>query len=219
MAKRGRHMRRIALFVEGDCERGDARQKTLPEFFHKWLDPQLPDLSRVGIQAVKFQGVSDFLDNVGKKVELYLTEQRANFIVGLVDLHGIPADRIDLSEYGTINQKVFAARKHIRNLVPRQFRDRFHQHFAVHEIEAWLLAYPEKWPTNVRKKIQRRLPEQVNFNEPPAKFLKNILGGKYKKTVYAKNIFPVVDPQIAIDKCPFLKLLVEDLLEIAKRLQ
>lgn len=32
--------RRIGLFVEGDTERGDARQKTLPVFFHKWLDPQ-----------------------------------------------------------------------------------------------------------------------------------------------------------------------------------
>lgn len=59
----------------------------------------------------------------------------------------------------------------------------------------------------------------MNSNEPPAKFLKRILDGRYKKTVYAKNLFPIVDPQIAIDKCPFLKLLADDLLEIAKRLQ
>ena len=59
----------------------------------------------------------------------------------------------------------------------------------------------------------------MNSNEPPAKFLKRILDGRYKKTVYAKNLFPIVDPQIAIDKCPFLKLLADDLLEIAKRPQ
>ena len=100
MAKRGPHKRRIALFVEGDSERGDARRKTLPIFFHKYLDPKLPDLSKVGIQAVKFQGVSDFLDNLGKKVELYLAELRANFVVGLVNLYGIPPDRIDLSRFG-----------------------------------------------------------------------------------------------------------------------
>jgi len=34
----------------------------------------------------------------------------------------------------------------------------------------------------------------------------------------ARNIFPFVDPRIAIDKCPFLRLLANDLLEIAKRL-
>ncbi|MCH8047619.1 MAG: hypothetical protein IID44_28330 [Planctomycetes bacterium] len=53
----------------------------------------------------------------------------------------------------------------------------------------------------------------------PAKFLKKLLGSTYKKSVYAKNIFPNVDPQIAIDKCPYLKLLADDLLRVAKRLQ
>ena len=219
MARAAPRMRRIALFVEGDSERGDARRKTLPEFFHKWLDPKLPTSSKVGIRAVRFQGVSDFLADVGPKVELYLTERRANFIVGLVDLYGLPPDRIDLSKCTSTCEKVIAARKHIRELVPRKFRDRFHQHFAVHEIEAWLLAYPERWPPNVRDQIRKRPPEQVNFTEPPAKFLKRILGGRYKKTVHAKNLFPTVDPQVAVDHCPFLKLLADDLLEIANRLQ
>jgi hypothetical protein len=89
----------------------------------------------------------------------------------------------------------------------------------VHEVEAWLLAYPDKFPANIRPQITKRRPENVNFNEPPAKFLKRLMGGAYKKTVYAKNIFPFVDPQIAIDRCPFLRLLANDLLEIAKRLQ
>ena len=205
--------RRIALFVEGDTER------TLPAFFHKWLDPQLPEKSKVGITAVKFQGVSNFLDEVPKKVESYLNEGRANFVVGLVDLYGIPSYRIDLSTYASIRQKVSAARRYIRHLVPSQLRDRFRQHFAVHEVEAWLLAYPERWPATVREQIQKRPPEQVDFKEPPARFLKRILGGRYKKTVHAKNLFPEVDPQSAIDTCPFLKLLAEDLLTIAKRLQ
>jgi len=211
--------RRIALFVEGDTERGDACRKTLPAFFHKWLDPQLPQMSKVGITAVKFQGVSNFLDELARKVELYLDERRANFVVGLVDLYGIPTHRIDLSKHASIRQKVSAAREYIRNLVPSQFRARFRQHFAVHEVEAWLLAYPERWPVTLREQIQRRPPEEVDFNEPPAKFLKRILGGRYKKTVLAKNLFREVDPQSAIEKCPFLRLLAEDLLDIAKRLQ
>ena len=143
-------MRRIALFVEGDTERGDARRKTLPTFFHKWLDPQLPEGARVGISAVNFRGVSNFLDDLPKTIRLYLNERRANFVVGLVDLYGLPPDRIDLSGCASIKEKVSVARQYIRNLVPAQFRDRFRQHFAVHEVEAWLLAYPEKWPAGVR---------------------------------------------------------------------
>ena len=149
---------------------------------------------------------------------LYLSAG-ANFVVGLVDLYGIPSNRVDLSRHSSIKQKVSAARGYIHNLVPSRFRTRFHQHFAVHEVEAWLLAYPERWPAEVRGQIKKRPPEQVNFDEPPAKFLKKILGGKYKKTVYGKNLFPVVDPQSAIDKCPFLRLLAEDLLAIAKCLR
>mgnify|MGYP001105477887 CR=1 FL=1 len=212
-------MRRIALFVEGDTERGDARRKTLPTFFHKWLDPRLPKGARVGIVPRRFQGVSEFLDDLPKTVRAYLDRGQANFVVGLVDLYGLPPDRIDLSGCASIKEKVSKARQYIRNLVPAEFGNRFRQHFAVHEVEAWLLAYPEKWPPEVRDQIKKRPPERVNFKEPPAKFLKRILGGRYKKTVYAKNLFPNVDPQQAIDKCPFLKLLAEDLLEIARRLQ
>ena len=42
MSKPLRKARRIALFVEGDTERGDARRRTLPTFFHRWLDPNCP---------------------------------------------------------------------------------------------------------------------------------------------------------------------------------
>ena len=171
MSKSLRKVRRIALFVEGDTERGDARRRTLPTFFHRWLDPQLPAMSRVGIIPVKFQGVSNYLDDLGQKVGLYLDNDRANFVFGLVDLYGIPPDRIDLSRYTTIPEKVKAARVYIRGLVPQQYQDRFHQHFAVHEVEAWLLAYLEQWPAEVQGQLRKRPPEQVNFNEPPARFL------------------------------------------------
>lgn len=219
MAKLHQKSRRIALFVEGDTERGDARRKTLPQFFHKWLDPQLPEQSRVGIQAINFRGVSNYLDDLPKAVEFHLTERRANFVFGLVDLYGLPPDRFDFSDCTNVREKVVVARKVIRDIIPTEFAKRFRQHFSVHEIEAWLLAYPERFPAEVRSQITKRRPEEVNFKEPPAKFLKRILGGAYKKTVYAKKIFPFVDPTIAIEKCPFLRLLADDLLDIAKRLQ
>ena len=70
----------------------------------------------------------------------------------------------------------------------------------------------EQWPAEVCGQLKKRSPEQVKFNEPPARFLKRILGGRYKKTTTAMNLFPRVDPQVAIDRCPHLKLLAEDLL-------
>jgi hypothetical protein len=206
--------RRIALFLEGETER------SLPPFIHRWLDPQLPAGRKVGITPVKFHGVSNYLDDLPKKVKSYLDDGRANLVVGLVDLYGIPADRVDLSRHAAVRDKIVAARDYMRGLVPKECRDRFRQHFAVHEVEAWLLAYPEELSKEkeIQAQIKKRPPEQVNFNEPPAKFLKGILH-KYKKTVTAMNLFPKVDPQIAIDKCPYLKQFMEDLLSLAKRLQ
>jgi hypothetical protein len=211
--------RKIALFVEGDSERGDARRSTLPVFFHRWLDPQLPDQSKVGITAEKFHGVSNYLDDLAQKVEIFLSDRGANFVIGLVDLYGLPPNRVDLSKCSSLQDKIATARATITRLVPEKYRNRFRQHFAVHEVEAWLLAYPDAWPAAVRDQILKRHPEQVNFNEPPAVFLKRILGGRYKKTVSAKNLFPTIDPKVAIEKCPNLKLLADDLLAIAKALQ
>jgi Domain of unknown function (DUF4276) len=219
MNKRSQTRRRIALFVEGQTERGDARRRTLPGFFHKWLDPQLPRASRVGITAVSFQGVSNFLDDLPQKVAMYLENNQANFVFGLIDLYGIPQARVDLSQYPTTQKKVEAARAYVRSLVPSEYSNRFRQHFAVHEVEAWLLAYPERWQPELRSQIAKRPPETVNFDEPPAKFLNRLHRGHYKKTTTAMNLFPIVDPKIAVDKCPYLKLLMEDLLRVSQILQ
>ena len=121
MAQMHQKSRQIALFVEGDSERGEGRRKTLPTFIHNWLDPQLPEAGKVGIRAVKFQGVSNYLDDLAQKVVLYLDEGLANFVVGLVDLYGIPANRIDLSKYVKVREKISAARQFMRSLVPQQY--------------------------------------------------------------------------------------------------
>ena len=75
----------IALFVEGKTE-----FKSLKPFFHKWLDPRLPEGSKVGFVPVNFSGVSKFIDGLAQRVHLYLEEYMADFVFGLIDLHGIP---------------------------------------------------------------------------------------------------------------------------------
>ncbi len=205
--------RRIALFVEGETE------LALPPFFHRWLDPQLPAAGKVGITPVKFQGIANYLDDVAAKTEMYLDQRRANVIVGVVDLYGLPSTRINLSTHTTLKDKVVAARAYVRQLIPTRLQPYFRQHFAVHETEAWLLAYPDEWPPAIRGPITERPPEEMNFHEPPSKLLTRLLGGEYKKIVRARNILGRVDAQVAITACPFLGLLAEDLLGLARALQ
>lgn len=210
--------RTIAIFVEGDSERGDARRRTLGPFLHRWLDPQMPPGRKVGLSIVKFKGCSNFLDDVGDKAEQHLASRKANVVFGLVDLYGLPPNRIDFSKCSSVAEKVNVARQYIRGLIPTAFRSRFRQHFAVHELEAWLLADPRLWPNDIRAKISAKPPEEVNFQEPPARFLKRLLRGDYKKTTTAMNLFPRLDLELARSKCPYLKLLLDDLLRVAKSL-
>jgi hypothetical protein len=70
--------------------------------------------------------------------------------------------------------------------------------FAVHEVEAWLLARPELFPPAVASKILGRVqhPETVNFDTPPAKLLNALynqaLKRDYNKVVFGSNFFPAL---------------------------
>ncbi len=97
----------------------------------------------------------------------------------------------------------------------------FRQHFAVHEIEAWLLADANIFPPEVRRDLAKgsRAPEQINFNNPPAQRLttayRDRLGRRYRKAVDGPNLFGVLNPDRACAKCPYLKAMLEDMLALA----
>lgn len=63
-------------------------------------------------------------------------------------------------------------------------------------------------------------PEQVNFNEPPAKLLKKIYKNEqrkgYKKTTDGLQLFKKLDPGQAAKKCPYLRQTLEEMLALAK---
>ena len=72
----------------------------------------------------------------------------------------------------------------------------------------------------IRDKLRKiNEPEKVNFQEPPAKLLKRFMKGRYRKTVLANKIFPKVDPNVAYQKCPNLRLMLNEILEVATQLQ
>jgi hypothetical protein len=87
---------------------------------------------------------------------------------------------------------------------------RFRQHFAVHETEAWLLCNRLSLPPGVPD----HPPEEVNFDEPPSKLLKRLMGGKYKKKTERSRLCNI-DPEDAYSQCPHLRLLLDDLLALA----
>jgi hypothetical protein len=202
---------KLVLFVEGHTERA------LPAFFKRWLDACLPQ--PVGVRAVRFTGWRDYYDEIATKVDLNLSGKAGADVVagiGLLDLYGpdfypksaaTPADRYSW------------AKKHLEDKVGHS---RFRQHFAVHETEAWLLAAPEILPREVRTALPPRSarPEEVNFDEPPAKLLARLyqekLSRSYKKVIDGGDLFRTLPPEQAVEKCPNLKVLLNEMLELVQ---
>ncbi|WP_437324388.1 DUF4276 family protein [Sorangium sp. So ce381] len=201
----------IVLFVEGHTE------KALPEFLKRWLDPRVPQ--PIGIKTVRFDGWPNFYDEIAKKVELNLTGKTGAGVVGAVgvlDLYGptiYPPDRT------TVHERYAWFKKDIESKVRNP---RYRQHFAVHETEAWLLSSPSILPAEVRGALPGKCaqPETVNFDMPPAKLLDRLYREKlkrgYKKVIDGTNLFRTLDPGVAYDKCPHLKLLLDDMLAMAR---
>jgi len=98
---------------------------------------------------------------------------------------------------------------------------KFFQFFAVHEVEAWLLSEPNIFPVDVKRALPKKIshPETVNFNEPPAKLLERLypihVRPSYKKVVNGKELFSKLNPNIAYNKCPNLKELLDKMLYLA----
>ena len=70
------------------------------------------------------------------------------------------------------------------------------------------------------KECQR--PEEVNFEEPPSKLLDRLFsqgkeGRGYKKTVMARNLLPKLEPDLVCQKCPNFKLMMDEMLALARQ--
>jgi hypothetical protein len=202
---------KFILFVEGHTER-----LVLPSFLKRWLDPRLK--APVGIRPVRFEGWPDYEKGIATKVALNVpTRPDADVIagIGLLDLYGptfYPPDVVEA-----------AARRDWakRHLEAKVNHTRFRQHFAVHELEAWLLANPAILPADVRGALAAKSadPEKVDFDEPPSKLLQDLYWGKlkqhYKKITEGQELFRALDPGLAYEKCPNLRAMLDDMLALA----
>lgn len=98
----------------------------------------------------------------------------------------------------------------------------FRQFFAVHETEAWLLSTPGIFPPEIKKAFPPKIaePETINFNMPPAKMLGKLYDDKlkrtYKKVVDGADLFAKLDPSVAYDRCPYLRMMLDEMLRLAQ---
>lgn len=208
--------RRFVIFVEGPTE-----AEVLPDFLGHWLNAAGRLESKVGIKVVKFEGWAEMVKDLPRKVPLYLDTYPKSgeiiAVVALLDLFGLglpyPKDCT------TTTRKNAWSKEYLEKIAGHQ---RFKQYFAVHETEAWLLSKPEIFPSDVSKSLTSRakLPEQVNFDEPPAKLLDRLYMSStnrhYRKIRNGKKLFVSLCPEIAYQKCPYLKLMLDDMLAMAK---
>jgi hypothetical protein len=201
----------LVIFVEGHTE-----DKVLTNFLSKWLNDKLPE--KLIIRTVNFKGYANFYKDVALRAHMHLKGPRSKelvAVIGLLDLYGptiFPEGMI------LVDKKYRWAKKHIEKKVGSP---RFRQHFAVHELEAWLLSNPAIFSAAIASEVEKvsKAPETVNSNQPPAKFLNNIylekINRTYKKITEGNRLFAKLDPEIVREKCPYFKLLTDDIYELA----
>jgi hypothetical protein len=196
----------MVLFVEGKTE------TYLPQFFQRWLaPPRVP--ARIGIKAVDLRGVANYRREIRKRALVALAESDVIGAVGLIDFYAsglqYPA--------GEVRHQYDWAQKTIQTEVDNP---RFRQHFAVHETEAWLLSEPERFPAAVQEHLPKGAPESVNHRNPPSRVISNLYQSKlqrpYRKPTEGARLFAKLDPDRAYDRCPHLKLLFDDMLDLVQ---
>lgn len=196
---------KFVLFVEGKTE-----GKALPEFFKRWLDPELAQPVR--IQIVKFNGRSQFLNQATKKAELHNQREDVIAVIALLDWYPILKEE----SYTSTSQHDQRRNEYRNSLAIENF------FFAVHELEAWLLSDSRIFPPKIRSELEKsgRQPEEIDNEQPPAKLLKKLYreqtGKRYKKITDGTNLFRKLDPSTAYEKCPHFRTLMDTMLRLAK---
>jgi hypothetical protein len=200
---------KFILFCEGDTER-----KALPNFLKRWLDPRLG--KPIGIKPVGFAGWPELVKDAPTKARLHLNNNDVIAVISLLDLYGPTFYPNHLT---SAEERYNWAKQEIETRVGLE---KFRQYFAVHEVEAWLLSKPEIFPAAVTNGFPEKVenPETVNFDTPPAKLLTRLFKKEskrtYKKVTHGKEYFDKLDPAIAYNKCPKLKVMLDDMLQLAQ---
>jgi hypothetical protein len=164
-------------------------------------------------------GIGHYRREIPKKVGLHLDNPSGGDVIaaiGLADLYGYPNFP---PQFTVVADRYNWAKNQLESRVGNA---RFRQHFAVHELEAWLLSEPDLFPAHVRAKFTSSIgdPESVNFDEPPGKLLSRLywetMTRHYQKRIEGALMFQRLDPETAHQRCPYLARMLDDMLSLAK---
>jgi hypothetical protein len=152
---------KFEIISEGKTERD-----SLAKFLKSWLDPKLA--TPVRINVTNEEGFAKVLHKISAKAKAKLEapgNEEIIGVIGLIDLYGPEYPR----RLESVAERYTQTKEEIEQKVDNP---RFRMHFAVHEVEAWLLSDKRIFPRAIQDlwSANMRPPEEVNFNEPPAKF-------------------------------------------------
>lgn len=208
-------IRNILFIVEGQTE---GLANVFGKGIHNILRKEFDFMRQQTIrhQTLRKNGKYDLLSNVGFDVSRHLEPpkkkqhklQQQGSPIG--DYVFIWRD-LDCEEESAIYQAIFEQ-------IESRFHNRVEIHFAVQEIEAWMIAHPDGfcavYPNAPRKLVDdiRKLvpsgesPETVIDCDPkPAEHLKRLTtkhGLKYRKTIEGVQALKLVEPDIVANQCP-----------------
>lgn len=150
------------------------------------------------------------------KAEFHLNGPKKDEIIAIIGLLDLYEAKFNYPKNVSMPyEKHDWAKKYMEEKVVKQ--EKYFQFFAVHETEAWLLSDSAIFPSEFRNALDKiKLPEAVNFDEPPAKLLHRLYRHQYRKTTHGPELFGKLNPQVAYTKCPKLKALLDKMLELAQ---
>jgi hypothetical protein len=167
-----------------------------------------------------FNGVQDMLSNLRFRVENHITP--INAILKRQEHLGIPCgDYVFILRDADCKDRE-NLKADIDNLLGG-FDQYYSVHFAVPEIEAWMIADLQSFNTVykynspcITEKIKRLSgkPENYDCNEKLSDFLEHNIhscGSKYRKTIEGTSLLHAVDANVVIEKCPNFRNFVLDL--------
>ena len=216
---------RINIYCEGDTEKG----------LDVLLAPVREQLRGKGLSlnTRPLANNSQLLRKIGNltKNEISLGAPAVFCLIDLYNIYGaLPQElaRILANRNWaglTVERRLHWLRTNIpRHCIDEEFREKFHIHFAVYEIEALIFADPGKIKTRLgMRSIKSYInPEGINDMNSPANKLNELFRTHSKKRKYIKTVDGVkllssLDFNLVYQKCPNFAAFVDDILSIQPR--
>jgi hypothetical protein len=208
-------IRNVLFIVEGQTE---GLANVFGKGIHNILREEFDFMRQKAIrhQTLRKNGKYDLLSDVGFDVSRHLDPpkkkrqklQQQGSPIG--DYVFILRD-LDCEDEAAIHQAIFEQ-------IDSRFHNRVEIHFAVQEIEAWMIAHPEGFcavypnaPHQLLDDIRKLVPPRespetaIDCDPKPAEHLEILTtknGLKYRKTIEGPQALKLVEPNIVATRCP-----------------